>query len=445
MKGLRTGLAVLLWLCLSLTACGAGGSSRLPDGGGNPPPVVIPITGPDVPGAVAYDGAVMTLMKKWNIPAVSVAVTKNDKLILARGYGYADKDAKTQVQPDSLFRIASVSKPITAAAILHLVEQGRLALDSNFLDVVTQYRLPPGADPRLKTVTIRNLLQHSGGWDRDTTGYDPMFHSTEIASALGVQAPATCANVIRYMLGRPLDFDPGTIYHYSNFGYCVLGRVIEQVSGQTYETYVRENVLAPMGIHAMRIGSSLVSGRATGEVKYYDYTSAPSTASVFPGGGNVPWPDGGFYLEAMDAHGGWIASAIDLTRFMTALDGRRGPAFLSAGSILQMTARPNIPDWTTRSFWYGLGVLYRPQITGANWWHDGSLPGTGSLLVRSYNGYTWAILLNSRPQDANSFAADVDQAMWTALGSSLEGSSTDLYTQYPSPRVPASQSLARSN
>jgi N-acyl-D-amino-acid deacylase len=221
--------------------------------------------------------------------------------------------------------------------------------------------------------------------------------------------------------------------------------VIEKVTGQSYETYVRDNVFAPMDIHAMRIGSSLLSGRAINEVKYYDYPGAPTTLSVFPNGGQVPLPYGGFYIEAMDAHGGWIASAIDLTRFMTALDGHRGPAFLSSNSLIEMTARPDVPQWSTTAFWYGLGLTVRPAEVDANWWHTGALRGGTTLLVRSYNGYTWAALLNSRPSDTSKIDVEIDQAMWKGLGSGLTGSATDLYAQYPSPNLPPSQSGSRTN
>jgi N-acyl-D-amino-acid deacylase len=230
-----------------------------------------------------------------------------------------------------------------------------------------------------------------------------------------------------------LNFDPGTNYAYSNFGFCVLGRVIEKVTAQAYDAYVKANVLAPMDIHAMRIGRSLLADRAAKEVKYYDYPGAGPVQCVFPGVGLVPTPYGGFYVEAMDSHGGWIASAIDLVRFMTALDGHRGQAFLSTSSLAAMTARPStISTWATSSYWYGFGLLIRPSGTDANWWHNGSLPGTSTLLVRAYHGYSWAILANIRPTDSGGLGSDMDGGMWTALGSGLQGSATDLFLQYPS-------------
>src|SRR5439155_13454828 len=108
-------------------------------------------------------------------------------------------------------------------------------------------------DPRLSEVTVRHLLQHSGGWNREKSG-DPMFKAAEISSELGVPSPPSSLNIIRYMMGRPLDVDPGTRYAYSNFGYCVLGRILEQRSGESYENYVKKQVLGPMGITRMTLG-----------------------------------------------------------------------------------------------------------------------------------------------------------------------------------------------
>src|SRR5207253_9317336 len=139
----------------------------------------------------------------------------------------------------SQFRIASLSKPITSAAILLLVQRGKLNLDQRVFDLLSYEPLPgETVDPRLATITMRNLLEHSGGWNRDTT-FDPMFMmSVPIAVATGTPAPATTDSIIRYMMGKPLQFNPGSDYSYSNFGYSLLGRVIETITGQPYEKFV---------------------------------------------------------------------------------------------------------------------------------------------------------------------------------------------------------------
>jgi N-acyl-D-amino-acid deacylase len=384
-----------------------------------------------VPGMASYDRLVPELMSTWGIEGGAVAVVKDGRLVYARSYGWADLDAGEPVEPASLFRIASVSKPITAAAVLLLVERGLLDLDQPAFALFDDLEPPDGAtvDPRLASVTIRHLLEHSGGWDRDQA-FDPMFRPDVAAAAVGAPAPADAETVIRYMLGHPLQFDPGGRYAYSNFGYAVLGRVIERVSGTPYETFVRAEVLGPLGVERMAVGHSRLAGRMPGEVRYYDGATA---ASVFPGGGQVPVAYGGFHLEAMDAHGGWVASTVDLLRFTTGVDGRpEPPDLLAPASVALMIAPPPPPLWVGSAYHYGLGWLVRPTGGDANWWHGGSLPGTSTLLVRSYHGVAWAALFNRRASNASgSFADALDALLWDALAGVTAWPEHDLFGELP--------------
>jgi CubicO group peptidase (beta-lactamase class C family) len=195
----------------------------------------IPISGAAVSGMEPFDQSVRDLMRKYDIPGGAVAVVHDGKLFYARGFGYADVENKTPVQPDALFRLASVSKPITGVAIMKLVEEGKLKLDDRVAPFIAHLTPAEGAtvDPRWEQITIRQLLNHTGGWDRDKPngGFDPMFLSAIAAAAVGAEAPASAETIIRYMKGMPLDFNPGTQHVYSNFGYAILGRVIEHVSG----------------------------------------------------------------------------------------------------------------------------------------------------------------------------------------------------------------------
>jgi N-acyl-D-amino-acid deacylase len=407
-------------------ACGGDGAGGI----GEPvQPTPIVTTGTAVPELASFDRVLTTLMGKWGIPGGAIAVVKDGRLVLARGYGYADADAKSPVAPNALFRIASVSKPITAVAVLQLAEQRRLDLDAKAFALLPGLTPPPGAtvDARMDAITVRQLLSHLGGWDR-TRSFDPMFRATQIAEALGTAPPAGAEAVIRYMRGQPLDFAPGERYVYSNFGYAVLGRIIEQASGQSYGAYVTESVLRPMGITRMRLGRSLLQDRAPGEVRYYDGSGlAPS---VFPAGGQVPWPYGGFHLEAMDAHGGWIASAVDLAKFIAAVDGlATRPDLLRPETVALMTARPPAV-WDGSAFHYAAGWLVRPQQ--GNWWHDGSLPGTSALIVRTGTGLAWAVLFNARSMVAGStFEQEVDPAVWQAVAQVATWPAHDLFSQFP--------------
>jgi N-acyl-D-amino-acid deacylase len=160
------------------------------------------------------------------------------------------------------------------------------------------------------------------------------------AATLGLNDPPEAEAIVRFMLGVPLDFDPGSKSVYSNFGFNVLGRVIERASGQPYAEYVRDHVLTPSGISDMSLGRTRREDRAPGEVFYYAPAGLGLSESVFWGEGYVPLAYGSFYMEALDAHGGWIASAADLVRFTMAVDGQRGAALLSPAALRAMITTP---------------------------------------------------------------------------------------------------------
>jgi N-acyl-D-amino-acid deacylase len=373
---------------------------------GDPVPRDVPASGTTNAALASLDRMMVDFVRKHEIPGAALAVAKHGRFIYARGFGHADRDAGTLVRPDSLFRIASISKPITAAAVLKLVERGAIALDARVFDVLHLEREvddPSALDPRWRRVTIRQLLQHTGGWDRDTS-FDPMFHQMEFALRSRAEPPASPRNVIRAMLGFPLDFDPGSRFAYSNFGYCLLGRVIETASGQDYETFVRDEILAPIGISAMRIGHTFAEDRASGEVCYYTRNTSP-VPSIFAknAGRGVARPYGAFSVETLDAHGGWIASAIDLVKFAAALDETEVPGLLHPESVRILFDRPDgdagfESEGKPRNRYYACGwrVVRFKDGRRFNAWHNGSLPGTSALLVRRHDGFCWAVLFNTR-------------------------------------------------
>jgi N-acyl-D-amino-acid deacylase len=376
---------------VALAACGSASDNGTPTTPAVPVTPAMPISGTAVPGMANVDLAISDVMTRWGIPGGAVGIMKDGRLVYARGFGYADVESQKVATPDALFRIASVSKPVTKAAILKLVEQSRLSLDAPAFALLPHITPLPGAtvDPRLATITVRHLLEHSGGWDRTIT-FDPMFLPTEIAAATGTPAPASAEAIVRYMMGKPLSFAPGTRVAYSNFGYAVLGRIIERVSGASYEQFVKAAVLAPAGVTRMRLGRSLYANRLPDEVRYYDLFTAPS---VFPGVGPVPVPYGGFNLEAMDSHGGWVASVVDLLRF--------------------------------EKMWVA------PPAQGY-WFHDGGLPGTVSVMVRTSTGYAWVAVFNALGMKPNSMFQDgIDDVLRQAVNGVKSWPTHDLFASFP--------------
>jgi N-acyl-D-amino-acid deacylase len=374
----------------------------------------LPVTGKADPDLAGFDRLMSDFIKKYDLPGGALAVAKDGRVVYSRGFGYADLDKKEPVKPDALFRIASVTKPLTAVAVVQLVERGKLRLEDRVFDVL-ELKEPAGKakfDPRWKDVAIIHLLQHRGGWDRDKS-FDPMFRSPDICKELDVPPPADPEAIIRYMVRRPLDFDPGERYAYSNFGYCLLGRVIEKVSGKGYEDYVKENVLAPLGIERMQLGKTLLTDRAPGEVRYYAEGEGPAVMGPRLGK-PAPLAYGAWCLESMDSHGGWIASAEDLVRFAAAFNNPRRCKILRAASIGMMFVRPSgaagqDQDGKPADGYYGFGWWVSPVDRGkADAWHTGSLDGTSTLLVRRWDGLTWAVLFNSRQAQGGEPADVID-------------------------------------
>jgi CubicO group peptidase (beta-lactamase class C family) len=399
-----------------------------------PMPGGLAISGLAHPALASFDALMTTFVQEQEVPGAALAVTKDRRLVYARGFGWADRQRQQVVQPTALFRIASLSKPITAVAVLQLVERHQLTLDAKVWDVL---KLPEPADARWKQVTIVHLLQHTGGWDR-AKSFDPMFRSVRIAKVLNAVPPATPQHIIRYMLGRPLDFDPGSRYARSNFGYCLLGRVIERVTGVAYERYVQQAVLAPLGVHRMRLGKTLPAERAADEVVYYDAQDRTRPAVVGTIGAWVPAPYGAWALEAMAATAGWIASAVDLVRFADAFDVPAACPILRPASIATMFARPAGPagyeaDGTPKAVYYGCGWQVRPigQQGRADTWHFGRLDGTSTLLVRRYDGKNCAVLCNtSDGPDGQPLAAKMAGLLHQAVDHVHSWPTTDQFPQW---------------
>lgn len=285
------------------------------------------------------------IMNIYGFQGAQVAIVRENRLVYLESFGKADVDANTDVHINSLFRIASISKPITLTAISKLVAEGQLGLDDLVFGegsiLGTEYgNLPYEPDEEL--ITVSHLIEHKGGFSNDP--FDIMFDD------IGLTHDGLIAKVLDE---RSLTHKPGTQYEYSNFGYSLLGRIIEKVTGMTYKTYVQNAIFTPMEITDMKIGGNTQAEAHTNEVTYYANYASPYEMNV----------------TRMDAHGGWIASAKDLARFAMKSDTEGSvPDLLGPGERLS-------------------------YLEGGNWNHNGALPGTLSVLQISYPT-SYVVLVN---------------------------------------------------
>lgn len=324
-------------------------------------------------------------MARFDVPGLSLAVSAHGRLVHARALGLADKASGEALTVRHRLRIASVSKPITSATVMGLVQLRRLSMASHVFGprrlLGTVYGNAAAYSANERAITLEQVLKHTAGLPTND-GNDPMF-----------QQPARDqASLIGWVLDtRDPLFVPGSNWKYSNFGYCVIGRIIERRTGMRYADWVQRALLGPAGITTMQIAGDTLADRAPNESVYYGQS------------GDDPYD---MKVARMDAHGGWIATAIDLLRFLRVVDGSPAPPdLLSAASITRMTtgsaARPT----------YACG--WSVDAAG-NWDHNGALPGTVSMLRRRADGIGQTALVNTRQPGA------AQQAMLNALYQMME-------------------------
>ena len=254
-------------------------------------------TGLNVSAMAGVDDWMEDFMRDNRIRGGQIAVARHGRLVHARGYTFAEPSYQT-VLPTSLFRIASLHKPLTGILALRAVQEGRVSLDTK---VWGNMNFTPFQDLRTRDVTVDHCLTHSGGWNRTAT-FDPMFFDLQIAPAIGANLPIDVQDIWRFMSSQnSLQFTPGTQNRYSNYGYALVGEVLENRYGQSYTSLIDEKIFDVLGLTRPRLGRSILPFRAPGEVRYHPTVPGVATTRKSASGVWVPRQYGGFNLENMEA------------------------------------------------------------------------------------------------------------------------------------------------
>jgi CubicO group peptidase (beta-lactamase class C family) len=335
--------------------------------------------------------------RSFSVPSLSVAISRNGQFVFDQGFGFNQGfrfgNVKDMGPTDisSLFRIADVTMPITSVAIFTLIEQGKLNLTDKVFGASGILGTRYGKSPYrqyVTDITVDQLLTHTcGGWPADAT--DPMYKSNSWDQA----------KLIGWTLqNMPLTNPPGEHWAFSNFGYCLLGRVVEQITGQPYASYVQSAVLAPCGISGMRIAGNTLKQRAPNEVVYFgQYNEDPYKVNV----------------TRMDANGGWLATPSALVQFLNHVGGSGSiPSILKAATIQVMTTpSPVFPSASAAKYARGW------MVGSGNLWHNGSFPGSTTIMVRTATGMCWAALTNTRTEPHDEMDGALDGMMWNMVRS----------------------------
>ena len=341
----------------------------------------------DISELSGLDRRIRNYMNKWQIKGASLAITRNDSLLYAKGYGWADEENGIEMGPGHIMRIASVSKLITATGIMVLQDKGLLSIkdtvfgpsgilnDSLFIRTIK--------DRNYHKITVEHLLRHQGGFNRD-----PLFSSRDVKHQLQLDHAPEKEDFYRLVLSRRLRFIPGSWQRYSNFGYLLLSDIIEKVSGKPYEQFIKEEVLRPAGCYDMHIAGNYYEDRRSNEVRYYTHDGDGKFIEEYNDSGRmVERCYGGNNIPLLAGAGAWCGSPAEISRLVASIDGDpRIPDIISRNSFLQMTEYLD-----TETFSLG----WNDTNPAKGWSRTGTLSGTNALVKHFPDGECWILITNT--------------------------------------------------
>jgi CubicO group peptidase (beta-lactamase class C family) len=333
------------------------------------------------------NAAIEQVVARPEAAGLSIAVARGDRIILERGAGAANLERNEAADANTIFRIGSLTKQFTAAAIMKLADQGKLSLDDPLAKYVPEF------DTGGRTVTIRQLLNHSSGVPNYTA--QPRFMTELIA-----KPDLKKQDVLDVVAGVPFDFEPGTGWRYSNTGYYLLGLVVEKASGRSYADFLQHELFEPLRLtHTLYdAGTAAVPGRALG----YSVDPLSGTRHLASAVNMV----GPFSAGAL------ASTAGDLLRWQIALTGGRAIAPASFEQMVGSTVKTGRGDAVD-----GYGLIVDRMIGQRHIWHNGGIYGFNSVLSWFPDmGLRTAVLSNSEALPSEAVEAMIIQALTSEAG-----------------------------
>jgi CubicO group peptidase (beta-lactamase class C family) len=332
--------------------------------------------------ADSVDDTVTTILSQRHIPGVSLAVIQNGRIVRAQGYGVVEAGRPERITADTLFQAGSISKPVAALGVLHLVDAGRLTLDADVNEALQTWRVPENAFTKENKVTLRRLLSHSAGLTvHGFPGYPVGARVPTLVQILNGELPANTAAI-------RVNQVPGSQWRYSGGGYVVIQQLVLDVTGEPFPEYMRRTVLEPMGMHASTFEQPLPEAPAsTATGHHFAMNPVSGRWHVYP---------------EMAAAGLWTTPS-DLARLaigvQASLAGRHGPPVISPMLTREMLTRQRNNS--------GLGFMISGQQQTRRFQHGGRDEGFDALLIAyCETGQGAVVMIN-----ANDNSGAVDQIM----------------------------------
>lgn len=359
------------------------------------------------PAFISAEKQINDFLQQWEINGASLALIKEGKLVYAKGFGYADTERKIKAKANHTYRIASVSKLFTAVAIMKLVEEGKIKLNDKAFGkegILNDAIYQGAADPNIYRMEVQHLLRHTAGW-LNQLRTDPMFVPVPIAQLMKSPSPPELKTVVRFMFSQRGLFEPGKFYDYSNFGYVMLGEIIEKVSGMPYLEYLRKELLQPLGVKKVYIAKNRSRERQPEEVKYYTQKKEKRNLSIYGTGDSASRAYEGTDTEALGAAGGLVLSAMDLARFLVSIDGFQNKKDILQPETIALMTQPESKDSTRQTF------IGWKTVDEEKWWRTGSLASTCISVTRRNDGISWVFVTNTGSWRGPFFSYEIEGLM----------------------------------
>jgi CubicO group peptidase (beta-lactamase class C family) len=323
-----------------------------------------------------------------NIPSLSLAIVENERLRYAKAFGLADREANESATTSHRYRIASLSKALTAAAVSKLIDETTLSLNDQVFGtngILSSYALDNNlADSDMKRITVADLLEHAeGGWGASCqagTNDEPIMFRNNSQTRDWI--------ITNTLTNIPLPGIPGSRFCYSNFGYAALEAVIEASNGGVdYEDYILQTFADAAGANSLAIAGNTLADRAANEVKYYDFFN-PYIWNV----------------SRMAGHGGWMVTPVDYLRILTRLDGGTYRHDLFSANAYNIFTGNDVvlanDAWNIGNGYYAKGLVRNNSQSRFD--HNGNITGTLAEYLNYDDGFSIMLVINMRqPPDGN--------------------------------------------